>query len=37
MSCWLFATLFVITLGIGFLLRFLNGKWKTMLVIERTV
>ncbi len=37
MTCWLFATLCVITLGIGFLLRFLNGKWKTMLVIERTV
>jgi MATE family multidrug resistance protein len=35
MACWLFATLCVITLGIGFLLRFLNGKWKTMLVIER--
>jgi MATE family multidrug resistance protein len=35
MACWVFATLCVITLGIGFLLRFLNGKWKTMLVIER--
>ncbi len=35
MACWIFATLCVITLGIGFLLRFLNGKWKTMLVIER--
>ena len=36
MTCWIFATLCVITLGIGFLLRFLNGKWKSMLVIERT-
>ncbi len=36
MACWICATLFVITLGIGFTLRFLNGKWKTMLVIERT-
>ncbi len=36
MACWFFATLCVITLGVGFLLRFLNGKWKTMLVIERT-
>lgn len=35
MTCWIFATLCVITLGIGFLLRFLNGKWKSMLVIER--
>jgi MATE family multidrug resistance protein len=36
MTCWIFATLCVCTLGIGFLLRFLNGKWKSMLVIERT-
>ena len=36
MACWICATLFVITLGIGFTLRFLNGKWKAMLVIERT-
>ncbi|MGD9159479.1 MAG: MATE family efflux transporter [Desulfobacteraceae bacterium] len=36
MACWICATLFVITLGIGFTLRFLNGKWKSMLVIERT-
>ena len=36
MACWVCATLCVITLGIGFTLRFLNGKWKTMLVIERS-
>ncbi|MBN2418857.1 MAG: MATE family efflux transporter, partial [Deltaproteobacteria bacterium] len=35
MSCWVYATLCVITLGIGFTLRFLNGKWKSMLVIEK--
>ena len=32
--CWVSATLFIITLGIGFLLRFLQGRWKTMRVIE---
>ncbi len=37
MACWIFATLCVITLGIGFLLRFLNGKWKSMLVIEKDI
>ena len=36
MACWVWATSFVITLGIGFTLRFLNGKWKTMLVIEKS-
>jgi len=31
---WGFATLYIIVLGIIFLLRFLQGKWKKMLVIE---
>jgi Na+-driven multidrug efflux pump len=35
MSCWFFATLYVIIMGVGFYLRFLNGKWKKMLVIEK--
>jgi MATE family multidrug resistance protein len=34
MVCWIFATLYMSVLGIGFYLRFLNGKWKKMLVIE---
>lgn len=33
-SCWIAATVFIIVLGIGFLVRFLQGKWKTMKVIE---
>jgi MATE family multidrug resistance protein len=33
-SIWIFATLYITTLGIVFLLRFLTGKWKTMRVIE---
>lgn len=35
LSCWVFATLFVCILGVGFYLRFLQGKWKGMLVIEK--
>jgi MATE family multidrug resistance protein len=31
---WGFASLYVIVLGLGFLLRFRAGKWKTMRVIE---
>ena len=31
---WIFATVYVSSLGITFYLRFLNGKWKTMRVIE---
>jgi MATE family multidrug resistance protein len=31
---WTFASLYVIFLGLGFLLRFLKGKWKSMRVIE---
>jgi len=34
MACWIFATAYIIVLGITFLLRFLKGKWKTMRVIE---
>ena len=32
---WIFATIYVSSLGITFYLRFLNGKWKTMRVIEQ--
>jgi len=32
---WLFATLFIVVLGVVFTVRFLGGKWKSMLVIER--
>jgi hypothetical protein len=31
---WIFATVYVSSLGITFYLRFVNGKWKTMRVIE---
>lgn len=34
---WIAATVFIIVLGIGFLLRFLNGNWKTVQVIEPLV
>ncbi|VBB43150.1 MATE efflux family protein (modular protein) [uncultured Desulfatiglans sp.] len=34
MAAWILATLYVTSLGIVFLLRFLQGKWKTMRVIE---
>ena len=33
-SCWWFCTAFIVVLGIGFLLRFLGGRWKSMRVIE---
>jgi MATE family multidrug resistance protein len=31
---WILATIYIISLGITFYIRFLNGKWKTMRVIE---
>jgi MATE family multidrug resistance protein len=31
---WAFVTLYIVTLGFGFLFRFLSGKWKSMRVIE---
>jgi MATE family multidrug resistance protein len=34
MAPWVFATAYVIILGFAFYFRFLNGKWKTMRVIE---
>jgi len=34
-SAWWSATIFIIVIGTGFLLRFLGGRWKTMRVIER--
>lgn len=37
MVSWVFASLYVITLGIVFYIRFLGGKWKDMRVIERSV
>lgn len=33
-ACWAACTGFVLVLGIGFLLRFQQGRWKTMRVIE---
>jgi MATE family multidrug resistance protein len=35
MVSWVIATSYVILLGFAFFLRFLNGKWKTMRVIEQ--
>ncbi len=37
MVSWVIATSYVILLGFAFFLRFLNGKWKTMRVIEQAV
>ncbi|MBM82403.1 MAG: MATE family efflux transporter [Planctomycetaceae bacterium] len=34
---WTVCTVFIIFLGIGFLVRFMGGKWKTMRVIEANV
>jgi MATE family multidrug resistance protein len=34
MIAWVLATLYVIVLGFSFLVRFLQGKWKSMRVIE---
>jgi len=33
-AAWGFATLYVVSLAIGFALRFLGGRWRTMKVIE---
>ena len=35
MVAWVFATAYIILLGLIFYFRFLGGKWKTMRVIER--
>ena len=35
MVAWVFATAYVISLGVTFYLRFLGGKWKSMRVIEQ--
>ncbi len=32
---WLFASAFIAVLGVAFIARFLGGRWKSMLVIER--
>jgi len=34
MVAWVFATAYVISLGVAFYLRFLGGKWRSMRVIE---
>jgi MATE family multidrug resistance protein len=36
MVAWIFATVYIISLGVAFYLRFLGGKWKTMRVIEKS-
>jgi MATE family multidrug resistance protein len=35
MICWLFASVYIMCLGLLFFLRFRSGKWKGMRVIER--
>ena len=35
MIAWVFATAYVISLGVAFYLRFLGGKWRSMRVIEQ--
>jgi len=32
---WVFASAFIVALGVAFTLRFMGGKWKSMLVIEK--
>lgn len=34
--CWIFCSIYIITLGLGFSARFFQGKWRTMRVIEPT-
>ena len=34
MVAWVFATVYIIALGVTFYIRFLGGKWKAMRVIE---
>lgn len=36
MIAWILATLYVVILGFSFLIRFIQGKWKSMRVIEET-
>ncbi len=36
-TVWTIASVYIITLGLAFLLRFLGGKWKSMRVIEEPV
>jgi multidrug resistance protein, MATE family len=35
-TCWAIASTYVIALGIAFVLRYRQGKWTTMRVIEST-
>jgi MATE family multidrug resistance protein len=37
MISWVFATIYIILLGVSFYLRFIGGKWKTMRVIEKVL
>ena len=34
LACWSACTVFIVVMGIGFLLRFRSGRWKSMRVIE---
>ena len=34
-GCWITVTVWVCAMGVIFLLRFLDGKWRSMRVIER--
>jgi len=33
-ACWWACTAFIVVMGIGFLIRFRGGRWKSMQVIE---
>jgi MATE family multidrug resistance protein len=35
MVAWVFATAYIVSLGVTFYTRFLGGKWKSMRVIEQ--
>lgn len=32
--CWAYCSLYIVVMGLGFMFRFLGGKWKTMTVVE---
>ena len=34
-ACWWTVSVYIMVLGIGFLMRFRGGRWRTMTVIER--
>lgn len=35
-AAWIILSVYIIVLGVGFLFRFLTGKWKTMRIIEQS-